>query len=121
MKQLVYIASPLSGDVAQNLGFARQACRYAVDQGAAPFALYLLCPQILNDNDPAERQLGIDMGNQMLELCEELWLCGDRISPGMDGERQLAVELGIPVRQISTQEILSVDYSPTEGMGMEMG
>lgn len=121
MNQLVYIASPLSGDVAKNLDFARQACRYAIAQGATPFAPHLLYPQMLDDNDPGERQLGIDMGNQMLELCEELWLCGDRISPGMEGEQKLADELGIPVCRISTQEILSVDFSPTKGMGMTMG
>ena len=121
MNQLVYVASPLSGNVAQNLYVARQACRYAIAQGITPFAPHLLYPQMLNDNDPAERQLGIDMGNQMLELCDELWLCGDRISPGMEGERKLAEESGIPVRRISTLEILSADFTPTEGMGMTMG
>ncbi len=121
MNRLIYIASPLSGDVEQNLDFARQACRYAIAQGATPFAPHLLYTQMLDDSDPAQRQLGIDMGNQMLELCKELWLCGDRISPGMEGERKLAGELGIPVRRISTQEILSVDFSPTKGMGMAMG
>ena len=120
MNPLVYIASPLSGDVEQNLDFARQACRYAISQGVTPFAPHLLYPQMLDDNDPAERQLGIDMGNQMLELCQELWLCGDRVSPGMEGERKTAEGLGISVRQISTQDVLSVEYSPTGGMGMEM-
>lgn len=121
MRQLTYIASPLSGDVEQNLDFARQACRYAIAQGVTPFAPHLLYTQMLDDGDPAERELGIEMGNQMLELCQELWLCGDRISAGMEGERNTAEELGIPVRQISTQEVLSVEYSPTEGMGMTMG
>ena len=118
MNQLVYIASPLSGDVAQNLDFARQACRYAIAQDVTPFAPHLLYPQMLNDNDPAERQLGIDMGNQMLELCRELWLCGDRISAGMEGERKLAESLGIPVRQIQAEEIQSMGFSPTQGMVM---
>ncbi len=121
MKKLVYIASPLSGDIARNLVFARQACRYAIAQDAIPFAPHLLYTQMLDDRDPAERRLGIDMGNQMLGLCEELWLCGDRISPGMEGERKLAEEWNIPVHQISTEEILSVDFSPTKGMGMTMG
>jgi len=76
---------------------------------------------MLDDRNPAERQLGIDMGSHMLGLCEELWLCGDQISAGMEGERKLAREWNIPVRQISTEEILSVDFSPTKGMGMTMG
>ncbi len=121
MGKLVYIASPLSGDVEQNLDFARQACRYAIAQGVTPFAPHLLYTQMLNDNDPEERQLGLDMGNQMLELCQELWLCGDRISAGMAGEQKLAEELGIAVCHVSTEDILDVDFSPTEGMGMSMG
>ena len=118
MSKLVYIASPLSGDVERNLDFARQACRYAISQDAAPFAPHLLYTQMLDDSDPAERQLGIKMGNQMLGLCEELWLCGDRISAGMEGERKLAESLGIPVRQIQAEEIQSMGFSPTQGMVM---
>ncbi len=121
MDQLIYIASPLSGDVQRNLDFARRACRYAIALGVTPFAPHLLYPQMLDDNDPAERQLGIDMGNQMLKLCQELWLCGDQISAGMTDEWKTAEESGILVRRISTQEILSVGYSHTEGIGMAMG
>ena len=118
---VVYIASPLSGDVEQNLQFARQACRYAIAQGVTPFAPHLLYTQMLDDGSPEERQLGIDMGNRMLELCDELWLCGDHVSPGMAGEKELAERMDVPVRSISTEEIQSVDFSPTEGMGMVMG
>jgi len=120
-KPLIYIASPLSGDMARNLEFARQACRYAIAQNAVPFAPHLLYTQILDDGSPAERQLGIDMGSQILRLCDELWLCGARISPGMAEEKELAESLDIPVRSICTEEILSLEESPMEGMGMAMG
>ena len=63
---------------------------------------------MLDDSDPEERQLGIDLGNRMLRLCDELWLCGDRISPGMAGEKEMAERLGIPVRSVSTEEIQSM-------------
>ena len=116
---MVYIA-PLSGDVEQNLQFARQACRYAISEGVV-FAPHLLYTQMLDDSDPEERQLGIDMGNRMLKLCDELWLCGDQISPGMAGEKEMAERLGILVRSVSTEEIQSMELSPTEGMGMSMG
>ena len=86
MKPLVYIASPLSGDVEKNLEFARKACRFAIEQEVTPFAPHLLYTQMLDENSPADRQLGIEMGGQMLELCDVLWLCGDRISAGMAGE-----------------------------------
>ena len=107
MRQLVYIASPLSGDVEQNLDFARQACLSAMAQGVTPFAPHLLYPQMLDDNNPVQRELGLKMGSQMLALCDELWLCGDRISPGMASEMKQAEELDIPVRRISTEEILN--------------
>ncbi len=118
---MVYIASPLSGDVEQNLEFARKACRYAIEQDVAPFAPHLLYTQMLDDSSPAERQLGVEMGNQMLALCDELWLCGDRLSAGMADEKALAEQLGIPVHQINAEDILEVDFSATKGMGMLMG
>ena len=121
MKLLVYIASPLSGDVERNLEFARKACRYAIEQDATPFAPHLLYTQMLDDSSPADRQLGIDMGNQMLALCDELWLCGDRISAGMADEKALAEQLGIPVHQVNAEDILEVDFESTKGMGMSMG
>lgn len=121
MKPLVYIASPLSGDVEQNLEFARKACRYAIEQEATPFAPHLLYTQMLDDSSPADRQLGIEMGSQMLELCDELWLCGDRISEGMANEKALAEQLGIPVHQIRVEDILEVDFAATKGMGISMG
>ncbi len=121
IKPLVYIASPLSGDVEQNLEFARKACRYAIEQDVAPFAPHLLYTQMLDDSSPAERQLGVEMGNQMLALCDELWLCGDRLSAGMADEKALAEQLGIPVHQINAEDILEVDFSATKGMGMLMG
>lgn len=119
--KVVYIASPLSGDVERNLQFARQACRYAISEGMVPFAPHLLYTQMLDDSSPEERQLGIDMGNRMLRLCDKLWLCRNRISPGMAGEKEMAERLGIPVRSVSTEEIQSMELSPTEGMGMSMG
>ncbi|MCM1149477.1 MAG: DUF4406 domain-containing protein [Butyricicoccus sp.] len=121
MNKLVYIASPLSGDTGRNIVFARQACRYAIACGNTPFAPHLIYPQLLDDNDPSERRLGLDMGNRMLELCDELWLCGENISPGMEAECILAQELGIPVLKVSSQDILTVGFSPTKGVEMSMG
>ena len=121
MDKVIYIASPLSGDVERNLDFARRACRFAISQGDAPFAPHLLYTQMLDDSSPQERQAGIEMGCRMLERCDELWLCGERISPGMAAEKKLVESLGIPVRSVSSREILALDVSPTEGMGMTMG
>ena len=102
---LVYICSPYAGDTETNVQFARAACLYASRQGCAPVAVHLLYPQILNDYIPAQRELGIGMGLRVLASCDELWICGSRISHGMSCEIAEAKRLGIPVRGLTAEQI----------------
>lgn len=99
--KLVYIVSPYAGDVEANVAFAKTTCRYAMEQGATPIAAHLLYPQMLDDSVPAEREAGIRMGLRVLATCDELWLCGDRLSHGMRAKLAAAEQLGIPVRRIT--------------------
>ena len=103
--KLVYICSPFAGDIESNVRFARAACLYAAEQGCAPVAVHLLYPQILDDNIPAQREIGIRMGLRVLASCDELWICGERISHGMSCEIAEARRLGIPVRSLSAKQI----------------
>lgn len=103
--KLVYICSPYAGDVRKNVEFAKAACRYAMEQNYTPVAVHLLYPQFLDDHDPIQREAGLRMGHRVLEACDELWLCGSRISTGMAMELQEAQSLGIPVRKISAEQI----------------
>lgn len=113
--KLVYIASPYAGDVKANAAFAKAACRYAMEQDATPVAVHLLYPAMLDDNVPAEREAGIKMGLRVLKACDELWLCGSRMSHGMKAELAAAERFGIPVCWISQQEIEnSIPISRTE-------
>ena len=105
-KKLVYIASPYAGDIEANVEFARAACRYAIHEGMLPFAPHLLYPQVLDDAVPKERELGIELGIRMLKLCDELWLCGERLSEGMAREMAEARRIGIPVRRIDSRAIM---------------
>ena len=97
---LVYICSPFRGDVEGNMRNARKYCAFALSRHALPIATHLLFPQFLEDNDPAERNLGLRAGLELLARCEELWVCGPEISPGMSREIQFAQGLGIPIRQV---------------------
>ena len=103
--KLIYICSPYAGSIGENVRFARAACRYAAKQACAPVAPHLLYPQFLNDAVPIERNAGIEMGLRLLSVCDELWVCGSKISEGMKKEINEAKRLGIPVRAVSTQEI----------------
>ena len=103
--KLIYVASPYAGNIELNTAFAREACQFVKNEGHAFFAPHLLYPQVLHEDDPADRQLGLVMGKEMLAKCDELWVFGDFISPGMAGEVELAGQCGIPVRYITVQEM----------------
>lgn len=124
-EKLIYIASPYAGDIEANTAFAKKACRYAIHQGYTPIAVHLLYPQMLDDNDPAERELGLRLGHRVLDVCDELWCCGSRISSGMAREIAEAQRLGIPIRQIGEQEIqqeaLPAEMEQNDAPGQSMG
>lgn len=97
-EELTYIISPYAGDIEANVAFAIRCCRVAIQQGHTPVAVHLLYPQILNDQDPAERATGLELGLNILRHCSAAWVCGTRISRGMEGEIQTAKQLNIPIR-----------------------
>ncbi|WP_352416497.1 DUF7768 domain-containing protein [Oscillibacter ruminantium] len=100
----IYVASPYAGDIENNTEFAKNACRFVMNQGHAFFCPHLLYPNILDDDNPKERQLSLDMGLVMLESCDELWCFGERISHGMMAEIEEAETLGIPTRRVMEYE-----------------
>ncbi len=113
--KIVYIASPYAGDVEGNVAFAKAACRLAMEQGNTPVAAHLLYPQMLDDTVPEQRELGIRMGLRLLEACGELWLCGSRVSGGMQEELKAAWRHRIPVRRIP-REMVAGFLQPEQGM-----
>lgn len=106
--KLVYIASPYAGDVEGNVAFAKAACRYAAAKGYTPVAVHLMYPQFLDDRVPKEREAGLKMGRRVLAACEEIWLCGERMSAGMKAEEAEAKRLGIPIRLVPSSSVRSV-------------
>ena len=69
-----------------NINRARQACRYAIDEGKIPYAPHLYFTTILSEADEDERELGILLGLVWLSQCDELWIIGRRITEGMKRE-----------------------------------
>lgn len=61
MKKVI-IESPYAGDVEENLKYARACLIDSLKRGEAPIASHLLYPQVLNDEDPAARTKGIEVG-----------------------------------------------------------
>lgn len=62
--RLVIVESPYAGDIERNTRYARAAVRDSLARGEAPVASHLLYtqPGVLRDEEPTERQWGIDAG-----------------------------------------------------------
>ena len=103
-EELTYIISLYAGDIEANVKFAIRCCRAAIQQGHTPIAVHLLYPQILDDRNPAERKKGLELGLNILRHCAAAWVCGTRISSGMEGEIQAAQQLNIPIRYMEEIE-----------------
>lgn len=86
MMKTVFICSPYSGDVALNVKILHMWIRKAIDANYAPYAPHAYLPQVLDDNDALQRTQGISAGLAFLELCDEMWVIGDRVSSGMQRE-----------------------------------
>ena len=97
-RPIVYIAHPLSGDWEGNIASARQYAEASARNNYAPVAPYLTLYGLLHE--PADRQLGLDIDLAMIEVCDEVWLCGGRISSGMQIELDHALEVGVKIRSI---------------------
>lgn len=98
-KRLIYICSPLRGDIERNIRKAQTYCREAVEFGVIPLAPHIYFTQFLDDRIPHERKIGMELGNEILKKCKEVWVYGiQNPSEGMKAEIELAKKFGIPVR-----------------------
>jgi len=101
----VYIVSRYAGDVENNVKAAIRYCRFAIDKKKMPIAAHLLYPQIVDDNDPVEREIGTMYGLALLALCDEVWCFGKTLSAGMEQEIKEAKRLGKPIKHFDEEAV----------------
>lgn len=97
-RPIVFICSPYADDPLNNERRAIRYCRFAVKRGYIPIAPHIYFTRFLNDRSPFDRELGLFMGQVMLTKCVELWIFGNRITPGMEREIAKATERSMPIR-----------------------
>lgn len=102
--RMVYIASPMRGDIDGNLKKAAAYCHAAAEVGAVPIAPHLYFSSYLDDRVPEERTTGMEMGLHILKRCDELWVFGTP-TEGMRAEIKLAKSLNIPILYIPEETI----------------
>ena len=94
-RPLVVVASPYFGDVDRNTRYACRALLDSLKRAELPVASHLLYPQVLQDNDPAERAYGLRLGLDLVRCAEWVAAYTDYgVSSGMLAEIELANQLG---------------------------
>jgi hypothetical protein len=92
----VQLESPFSGDLDRNMRYARRAMRDSLDRWEAPFLSHLLYTQVLDDNDPSDREQGIACGWAWLMQCDyAVFYLDYGMSSGMQRSLDLCNELNI--------------------------
>ncbi|MDR2513885.1 MAG: DUF4406 domain-containing protein [Christensenellaceae bacterium] len=99
-RKRIYVCSPYRGDEERNVRRAQLFCKDIVQQGHLPIAPHVYFTQFMSDSTPGERDAALAMGIEILALCDEMWVFGNRISAGMKGEIEAAQELGIPIMRV---------------------
>lgn len=108
-RKIVYVCSPYSGDTEANAERARRFCRYVLEKKYIPYAPHLLFPQYMDEW--SERRLALSAGLRMLDVCDELWVFGNKITPGMAGEIRYAQDHGIEIRYIKGAELTVASFT----------
>ena len=100
--KVIYMAHPVSGDVAQNLEHAREWYAYFIrNYDVAIIADWIITCMVLDDDNPDDRARGLAADLAAIPRVDELWLCGPHISSGMLKEAQMAHAEGIVVRNLT--------------------
>lgn len=107
MTELVIIESPYAGDVERNVAYAKACMLDCIKRGEIPFASHLLYTQVLDDDDPQQRKLGIEMGVSLgLGYADKIAFYVDLgISPGMEYAMDIYEEHGIKTETRSLEKI----------------
>lgn len=102
----MYIAHPLGDgpDRAENIArAARWFAWAAMHPGVIPVAPWIILASVW-DETPELRARGMLIDKQLIARCDEVWLCGPRISPGMRAEADHAAACGLDVRQVHAED-----------------
>lgn len=94
--KLVYVCSPYRGDIERNVAYAKELTRAVLEYGYTPITPHLYLTQVLDDEKPEERKLGLLAGQNLLKHCGYI-LIGSKygISEGMQQEIVIAREVGV--------------------------
>jgi hypothetical protein len=94
--RVVYIAAPLGDGVdrPENIRRASKWVVWCADQGHAPVATWVT---LAGEWPETRRDEGLAIDLALIGRCDEVWLCGPRVSKGMHVESDHARRIGKPI------------------------
>ena len=94
----IILESPYAGDVERNLDYAKLCLKDSLSRGESPLVSHLLYTQVLDDDVPQERKLGIDAGLAWKEVADKHVFYTDLgMSPGMEYALAHCDDRSIPI------------------------
>ena len=106
LKALVFMATPLDGDLAANLARAKRWLKALQDANPhvvmiAPWIGMIEAAGLQNDDDPELRAIGLMRDCYVIGRCDAIVLVGGRISSGMKIELYHASKVGSLVMDLT--------------------
>jgi len=93
--RLLYVCSPYRGEVKRNKQYARELTRLAIDKGFLPVTVHLYITEATDDNNEADRAIGMRAGQEILDHCKYILIGGKYgLSQGMVAEIRRALDTG---------------------------
>lgn len=92
----MYVCHPYRDDPQGNAVRVAEVCRALTDSGLVPVAPQLYLPTFVDEATQREEALALCL--ELLDVCDEVRVYGERISEGMRVELRHAEARGIPIR-----------------------
>ena len=102
----IFICSPYQGNIEENKKKAAYYAKIVAKAGNVPVAPHIYFPTFLDEKNPNERMTGIEMGLELMDTCDMVYVFGFEITEGMRFELEHAKEMKKPVRLYDT------DFNP---------
>ncbi len=104
---IVYVCSQYGG-IEENYQTAKRYGKYVVSKGNMAIIPHTMLHGIVDDRNPEERIQALELGKKLMTLCDEVWVFGGKVSPGMEGEITEAARLGKTIKYVKCLPTASV-------------
>ncbi|MCP4448257.1 MAG: hypothetical protein GY811_23400 [Myxococcales bacterium] len=106
-RQLVYMAHPVQPAAGETIGVNLERAKAWLKRLAESFPeVVIIAPwitecELWDDSDKEQRAAGLARCHEVIARCDAFWMVGDRISSGMAGECEVAMEFELAIHDMT--------------------